>query len=224
MSAPYLYSCPWCGAPTQRDGDNPIPRPIDYCVPGDHKIDADEPDFIEWARETWKENERLTTERESLISELMAETTIAKGLRAERDAAVAAEREAREEADLLKKATALCERHAPNGGARAMCVICSGKALHHALSRIDYALGPPNEMGIGFYDVDCDEERVVSEVERLVAEKDAAVAVEREACAQLVEGQQLTASMFVNAADLRSHAAMLRGAAMAIRARGPGAA
>jgi hypothetical protein len=44
--------------------------------------------------------------------------------------------------------------------------------LHHALSRIDYAMSESNEYECSLYDVDCDEKRVVDRVVKLVSERD----------------------------------------------------
>jgi hypothetical protein len=73
----------------------------------------------------------------------------------------------------LVATTALCEKHKPNGGHRAHCVVCSGMALSAALSKISYLCGPPNEMECGPYDVHADESAVVDQVAALVAERDA---------------------------------------------------
>lgn len=82
------------------------------------------------------------------------------------------------ELDEHKKSAAFCEKHKPNGGHRAMCLVCACQNLSAALSRISYLCGEPNEMECGPYDVHCDESAVVSQVERLTArvaelEKDA---------------------------------------------------
>jgi len=71
------------------------------------------------------------------------------------------------------KAAAWCDKHKPDSGARSVCVICSGMALSVALSRISYLCDEPNEMQCGPYDVHCDENAVVGQVERLTAELDA---------------------------------------------------
>lgn len=67
------------------------------------------------------------------------------------------------------KAAGWCEKHKPKGGAR-NCLVCACIKLTYALSRIDYALGPKNEMGLALYDTDYDEERVVQAVEQLSAQ------------------------------------------------------
>ena len=59
-----------------------------------------------------------------------------------------------------------CEEHEPSGGARSGCVICGLIDLNRAISRIDYALGRQNEMGVSLYDVDVSEERVIALAER----------------------------------------------------------
>lgn len=63
-----------------------------------------------------------------------------------------------------------CEKHKPDRGARSGCVICSGHALSHALSRIDYACGEPNEMECSDYDVHYNEDEVVKRVVAFRAE------------------------------------------------------
>lgn len=86
------------------------------------------------------------------------------------------DREAADELDRLtaeldqhKKSAAFCDKHQPNGGQRAMCLVCAGRNLSAALSRISYLCGPPNEMQCGPYDVHCDETAVVAQVEHLTA-------------------------------------------------------
>jgi len=74
------------------------------------------------------------------------------------------------EIERLKAATQLCDKHAPSGGTRGACVICSGEKLSHALSRISYLCEPPNEMDWSSYDFHYDEDAVVAQVELLKVE------------------------------------------------------
>lgn len=73
-----------------------------------------------------------------------------------------------------KAAAPLCEKHAPNGGARSGCLVCSGMRLSGALSKIDYICGEPNEYEFSQYDADFDEARVVGRVKTLRAKLEAA--------------------------------------------------
>ena len=54
---------------------------------------------------------------------------------------------------------------AENAALRAGCI-----QYARTISRIDYALGEPNEMECSLYDVDCDDERVIEQVITLRAE------------------------------------------------------
>lgn len=78
----------------------------------------------------------------------------------------------RAEVERLRKATQLCDKHAPNGGTVSACVICSGQKLSYALSRISYLCEPPNEMECSSYDLHYNEDAVVAQVERLKQDLD----------------------------------------------------
>ena len=69
------------------------------------------------------------------------------------------------EARRYQHAAPLCENHRPDGGVRAMCLVCAIERLQSALSRIDYLCMEPNEMGVSDYDCHYDEEAVVRRVE-----------------------------------------------------------
>lgn len=71
--------------------------------------------------------------------------------------------------DRLEAAVQLCEKHQPNGGVRAQCVICSGEALSAALSKISYLCSDPNEMEVSPYDIHFDEDAVVDQVRRALS-------------------------------------------------------
>jgi hypothetical protein len=65
-----------------------------------------------------------------------------------------------------------CEEHKPNGGVRTECLECHIIKLTHALSRISYLCGEPNEMQVSEYDTHCDADLVVNSVkERLEGAK-----------------------------------------------------
>ncbi len=87
------------------------------------------------------------------------------------------------ERDALRKTFPHCDKHKPNGGHRAGCIICSGEKLCAALSRIDYACEEPNEEEMSGYDLHCDEDAVVANVQKLRAERDTLKAM----CAELTE-------------------------------------
>lgn len=69
-----------------------------------------------------------------------------------------------------KNIAPLCEEHSVLGGARAGCLVCSIIKLRSALSRVSYAAGPPNEMGVSVYDVFPDEDQVVLDVENALSQ------------------------------------------------------
>ncbi len=60
-----------------------------------------------------------------------------------------------------------CEKHGKKGGT-INCLTCTCEELNRALSRIDYMLGPSNEMELSDYDVHCDPELVVERVRRFI--------------------------------------------------------
>lgn len=76
----------------------------------------------------------------------------------------------RAERDAGNRAAAWCDKHNPNGGARGLCVICSGMALSAALAKISYLCDGKNEMECGPYDIHCDENAVVEQVKALITE------------------------------------------------------
>jgi hypothetical protein len=102
-------------------------------------------------------------------------------MRAYAEQAVAAERER------WMAATALCDKHQPSGGTRGHCVICAGEALSAALSKISYLCGEPNEMGVGPYDLHCDENSVVEQVRTMRAHADQAAAATGPSARQLTQ-------------------------------------
>lgn len=64
-----------------------------------------------------------------------------------------------------QKAAPLCAKHKPSDGARSGCLVCALEKLSYALSRISYACEPPNEMECSEYDVHCNENEVVKQVQ-----------------------------------------------------------
>jgi len=73
-----------------------------------------------------------------------------------------------DEIDNYKKAAPFCDKHKPNGGSRGECLVCVLIEYSHCISRIDYAIGPPNEMQCSGYDVFGDPSLVVRRVESLM--------------------------------------------------------
>jgi hypothetical protein len=69
----------------------------------------------------------------------------------------------------LRAAAGFCEKHQPDGGMR-NCLVCGCEKLTHALDRISYACGEPNEHGLSEYGNHYDEEIVVKQVEQLRAD------------------------------------------------------
>ena len=116
----------------------------------------------------------LLADRDAQIERLMAE------LATLRASAASVQADQRAEIDAANAAAAWCDKHKPNGGARGYCVICAGRALSAALSKISLLCSEPNEMDCSPYDVHCDELAVGSQVEKLIADLAAANAVSDE--------------------------------------------
>lgn len=70
-----------------------------------------------------------------------------------------------EKLHIYEKASGFCEKHKPTAG-WCSCLKCVCIELSRAISRIDYALGPPNEMELSAYDVHCEESVVVENAQR----------------------------------------------------------
>ena len=96
----------------------------------------------------------LVKERDGLQHALLME-------RGKTERADADNQRLRDALDQYKAAAPLCDNHKPNGGARAACLVCGLIELNSAISRIDYALGEPNEYEVSGYDVHCNPEPVV---------------------------------------------------------------
>lgn len=71
----------------------------------------------------------------------------------------------------------MCDRHFAPGGRRAVCLVCAGQSLQHALSRISYACEEENEMRLSTYDVFYEESAVVEQVQALRRRADADAAI-----------------------------------------------
>jgi hypothetical protein len=68
-----------------------------------------------------------------------------------------------------RKAARLCDEHQPTGGTRSGCLVCGLIRLSAALSRISYACEEPNDQQCSSYDVHCDEDAVVKQVQDRLA-------------------------------------------------------
>jgi hypothetical protein len=66
-----------------------------------------------------------------------------------------------------RKAAPLCDKHKPKGGTRPMCLICILEGLASALSEISYACEEPNEYQCSSYDLHCNEEIVIKQVQQM---------------------------------------------------------
>ncbi len=71
----------------------------------------------------------------------------------------------------------MCDTHIAPGGRRAVCLVCAGQDLMHALSRISYVCEEENEMRISTYDVFYEESAVVQQVQALRKRADADAAI-----------------------------------------------
>ena len=89
----------------------------------------------------------------------------------------------------LEKALPTCDEHKPRGGARATCIICACEKLSGALSQISYLCGPPNELEVSEYDTHYDEQLVVEQVRKRIAELEA----ERDSYKAMVKEQWASA-------------------------------
>lgn len=86
--------------------------------------------------------------------------------------------------DQHERKAPLCEAHGSGSGTRSGCPYCHIAHLSLAFSKIDYMTGPPNEMEVSLYDVECCEESVVERVKSQLAVKDAENARLKEALAK----------------------------------------
>jgi uncharacterized coiled-coil protein SlyX len=110
----------------------------------------------------------------------------------------------------LEGAAPLCDKHKPNGGKRAVCLICALQAQSAALSQISYLCVPPNEMEFGPYDLHWDESAVVEQVRaqaKRIAELETALQSEKDEVFRL---QCSHSALYARVQALESDAARYR--------------
>ena len=72
----------------------------------------------------------------------------------------------RHQLDQVTKAAGFCDKHQPTGGAR-NCLVCACEKLSHALDRISYLCGEPNEYELSEYGTHFDEDAVIKQVQSI---------------------------------------------------------
>lgn len=82
-----------------------------------------------------------------------------------------AHRRAVDEPTVPRRLAPLCDEHGSGAGHKSGCPYCALVKLSHALSRIDYLCGEPNDMQCSGYDVHQSEDAVVEHVEACLSHR-----------------------------------------------------